>query len=123
LSRRLRYSTTDTLTPPQVSILAWLDKHGSMTLGELAAHEHVRPPSITPLVQCLEREGLITSTKDATDRRSTRASITALGLKELNEVRSKRTEFLERKLATLSVADRAKVSELATFLETLLEQE
>ena len=122
LQRRLRLSATGSISPAQVSILALLDKHESLTLGELATFEQVRPPSITPLVRGLEAEGLIASTKNETDRRSTRACLTPKGRKELNINRRRRTEFLEKKLVAMSRADRAKAVELVAFLETLLEE-
>ena len=122
LNRRLRLSATGPISPAQVAILAWLDKNESLTLGEHASFEQVRPPSITPLVNALNAEGLVSSAKDATDRRSTRVTLTPKGRKELNAIRRRRTEFLERKLLALSPADRDKAAELVAFLETLLEE-
>jgi DNA-binding MarR family transcriptional regulator len=121
LSRRLRLSAAGSLSPGQVSILGWLDKHENLTLGELATFEQVRPPSITPLVNSLQAQGLIACAKDVVDRRSTRAVLTAKGRRELNVIRRRRTEFLEQKLLALSPADREKAAELVAFLETLLE--
>jgi DNA-binding MarR family transcriptional regulator len=122
LNRRLRFSTTGPLTASQVSILAWLDKHESLTLGEIAQFEQVRPPSITPLVRALEADGMVSCTKDETDRRSTRVRLSPSGRRELYAVRRRRTEFLEKKLVALSPADRVKAGELVSFLETLLEE-
>jgi DNA-binding MarR family transcriptional regulator len=121
LSRRLRLSAAGSLSPGQVSILGWLDQHESLTLGEIATFEQVRPPSITPLVNSLKAQGLIACAKDVVDRRSTRVVLSAKGRRELNAIRRRRTEFLERKLLALSPADREKAAELAQFLETLLE--
>lgn len=121
MQRRLRMSATGSISPAQVSILALLDKHESLTLGELATFEQVRPPSITPVVRGLEAEGLIASTKNESDRRSTRVCLTPKGRKELYVNRQRRTEFLERKLLALTAADRVKAAELVSFLETLLE--
>jgi DNA-binding MarR family transcriptional regulator len=121
LSRRLRLSAAGSLSPGQVSILGWLDKNDSLTLGELATYEQVRPPSITPLVNSLQAEGLVACAKDEADRRSTRVVLTSKGRRELNVIRRRRTEFLEQKLLAFSPADRAKAAELVTFLEKLLE--
>ena len=49
--------------------------------------------------------------------------ITDRGRRELNVIRRRRTEFLERRLLTLSPAERQKAVELVAFLETLLEEE
>ena len=121
LSRRLRLAATDSLSPSQVSVLGLLDKHESLTLGEIASFEQVRPPSITPLVKSLQSAQLVACLKDSSDRRTTRVSLTAHGRRELNTIRRRRTEFLERKLLALSPAERLRAAELVAFLETLLE--
>jgi DNA-binding MarR family transcriptional regulator len=122
LQRRLRASATGSLSPAQVSILALLDKHESLTLGELASLELVRPPSITPLVRSLKAQGLVSCHKDESDRRSTLVRMTPQGRKELNVNRRRRTEFLAQRLFALSPVDRARAAELVAFLETLLEE-
>jgi DNA-binding MarR family transcriptional regulator len=123
LNRRMRNSATGSVSPAQESILAWLDKHESLTLGELASFEQVRPPSITPTVNALKESGLVTCTKNEDDGRSTRVSLSPKGRRELTVIRRRRTEFLEKKLLALSPEDRAKAAELVTFLEALLEEE
>ncbi len=122
LNRRLRLSATGSLSAPQVSILALLEKNESLTLGELAALEQMRPPSITPLVRGLEAAGLLSCVKDETDRRATRVRLSERGRLELDADRQRRNEFLERRLAALSPVDRRRASQLVTFLENLLEE-
>ena len=38
-----------------MAVLGALYRNGDLTVGELAAHEHVQPPSMTRTVNCLER--------------------------------------------------------------------
>ena len=121
LSRRLRLAATDSLSPGQISVLGLLDKYQSLTPGEIAAHEGVRPPSMTPLIKSLHAAQLVTCLQDQSDRRSTRVALTSQGRRELNTIRRRRTEFLERKLLTLSSVEREKAQELVAFLDTLLE--
>ena len=47
LARRLRQESNSGLTPSQLSALAAVSNAGAVTLGELADHERVAPPSIT----------------------------------------------------------------------------
>jgi DNA-binding MarR family transcriptional regulator len=49
--------------------------------------------------------------------------LTPLGRKELAAIRRRKTEFLEKKLLSLSTKDQLKAHELAVFLEALLEEE
>lgn len=122
LQRRLRASASGNVSPASMSILGLLDKHGSLTLGELATLELVRPPSITPLVRGLESQGYLTRVPDDTDRRLTRVRLSAAGRRELEVTRRRRTEFLEQKLLALSPTDRATAAKLVTFLDSLIEE-
>ena len=67
------------LSGPRLSALSVVVFAGPVTLGELAAAEQVRPPTMTRLVQALETRGLVTRTVDAADRRIVRAELTTLG--------------------------------------------
>ncbi|WP_246486686.1 MarR family transcriptional regulator [Kribbella qitaiheensis] len=56
LSRQLRRQRVDgaDLTANQLGVLGALGKHDAMTIGELAAHEQVKPPSMTRIVSNME---------------------------------------------------------------------
>ncbi|MGA7833789.1 MAG: MarR family transcriptional regulator [Acidimicrobiales bacterium] len=123
MNRKLRYSSLGGVSPAQASMLASIDKLTSPSLGDLAIAEQIQPPSVTKIVKDLVRDGLVTTVADPFDRRSTRVQLSVLGRKELNLIRQRKTEFLERKLLSLSTSDRRKAEELLTFLETLLEDE
>src|SRR5213595_668110 len=71
LARRLRHQDDSGVPHAMLSVLSTL-QHGPMSLKELAAAEHVQPPSITPVVARLEESRLVTRTADATDRRVAR---------------------------------------------------
>jgi DNA-binding MarR family transcriptional regulator len=123
MNRKLRYSALGGVSPAQASMLASIDKLKSPSLGDLAIAEQIQPPSVTKAVKDLLREGLVTTVTDPFDRRSTRVQLTASGHEELNLIRLRKTEFLERKLLDLSAEDQRRAEELAAFLETLLEGE
>ena len=120
LSRRLRAERSDTaLTLNQLSALAILDRHGSLSLGELAAHERVQPPSMTRTVDCLRDLGLITRTANATDRRQVVIAISAAGVHLLTEDRRRRDAWLACRLRELSPAERDVLRAAAPILERL----
>ncbi|HEY7930747.1 MAG TPA: MarR family transcriptional regulator [Acidimicrobiales bacterium] len=123
LHRRLRATSLSGITPTQASVLATINKLDAPTLGDLATAEQVQPPSITKIVRGMASLGLIETTRDPHDRRSTRVRLTAKGRRELEGIRQRRTEFLERRLAALSARDHARAEEMVTFLEALLEEE
>src|SRR5438105_3631645 len=79
LARTLRREAGTGLSPSQLSVLATVDAHGPITLGTLASHERVAPPSITKVVTKLEAAGLVSRTPDPSDRRVARVNLTADG--------------------------------------------
>ena len=119
LNRKLRYSALGGVSPAQASLLAVINNRENPSLGELALAEQ----SVTRLVKTMELAGLIASSPDLDDRRCTRVRLTPLGRKELAAIRRRKTEFLEKKLLSLSTKDQLKAHELAVFLEALLEEE
>jgi DNA-binding MarR family transcriptional regulator len=101
LHRRLRQEADTGLSPSQQSALATIAAQGPLTLGDLATAEQVTPPTITKVVTRLEEEGLIDRTVDLADRRITRVSTTAEGLRRLDHSRARRSAFLAARLDEL----------------------
>jgi DNA-binding MarR family transcriptional regulator len=122
LSRRLRQQVAGGVTSSQVSALATIERLGSPTLGELAASEKVRPPSMTRIVVGLESAGLVSRRVDEDDRRVARVMLTSDGRRVLQRSRSLRTAFLVQRLRRLSVTERAALGELVGLLELLVEE-
>jgi DNA-binding MarR family transcriptional regulator len=122
INRRLRHSSLGGVSPAQASMLASVEKLRNPSLGDLAVAEQMKPPSVTRLAQTLQAAGLITCAPDPHDRRCTRVQLTTLGRQEIDTIRRRKNEFLERKLLSLSEADQRKAAELATLLENLLEE-
>ncbi len=77
LSRRIRVERSgDDLTFNQLSVLGTLSRYGALPVGELAAHENVKPPSMTRTVACLEDIGLVTRRASPTDGRQVVVDLT-----------------------------------------------
>ena len=120
LSRRLRSERPDRdLTLSQLSALATLGRHGSLTPGELAAHEQVRPPSMTRLVASLEALGLVARRPHPTDGRQVLLAVTGEATGLLREDRRRRDAWLAQRLRELSPDDRALLREVAPLLQRL----
>jgi DNA-binding MarR family transcriptional regulator len=123
LARRLRQQAESAASPTQIAALATIEREGPLTLGALAAIERVRPPTITAAVGRLEEQGLVRRRADRHDRRVAHVEITASGRRLLAESRSRKTEYLERRLAALSAGERHTLEEAAGILERVLEEE
>lgn len=120
LGRRLRQQRVDDrLTPSQIAALATLDRHGALALGELAAHEHVQPPSMTRITGSLEDMGLVTRTPHPTDRRQVLFTVTSQGARLLADDRKRRDAWLCTRLAGLSAEEIEVLRAAAPILERL----
>lgn len=110
------------LTGPRLSALSVIVFGGPVTLGELAAAEQVRPPTMTRLVNALEADGLVVRQPDARDGRVTRLRATAAGRRLLTEGRARRVAALARQLAPLSARELATLGRAAALIERLASQ-
>ena len=122
LSRRLRQEANEGATPSQLAALATVERHGPITLGDLAGHERVRPPTMTRIVAGLEEARLVRRETDATDRRVARVTITADGTRLLARSRTRKDAFLASLLDHLEADDLAVVEQAVPILEALVEQ-
>jgi len=123
LARRLRQQAEPGVTASQFSVLATVDRHGSMTLSELAAHERVTPPTITASIGRLETAGLVDRVVDAGDKRVARISLSREGKRFLESARSRKNAYLTKRLSKLDPDDRVTLERAAAILERLLEEE
>jgi DNA-binding MarR family transcriptional regulator len=122
LSRRLRQEANEGATPSQLAALATIERHGPITLGDLAGHERVRPPTMTRIVAGLEETALVRREIDATDRRVARVTITAEGSRLLARSRTRKDAFLAALLEHLDAEELATVERAVPILERLIEE-
>jgi DNA-binding MarR family transcriptional regulator len=116
LARRLRQQADAGLTPSQLSALAVIDLYGPLTLGSLAEHERVAPPSVTKVVNKLEADGLVLRTTDLADRRITWVTTSAQGAELVAESRRRKTAWLADRIGLL---DDDALCRLAAALDVL----
>jgi DNA-binding MarR family transcriptional regulator len=119
LARRLRQASAGGVTPSQLSALATVSRNGPVTLGALAEQERLAPPTITRIVAKLEDEGWLVRVADPADRRVSLVSTTATGEQLLAEVRRRRADWLEERLAHLDQRDRRRLHAALDALERL----
>lgn len=121
LARRLRQEAEIDVTPSQLSALATLDRGGNMTIGELAAIESIRPPTMTRIVAALEEAALVRRSTDPDDRRACRVSITDKGVAAVQQIRDARSAFLAARLGALDEREIESIRAALPALERLLE--
>ena len=123
LLRRVRRS--DPLTGVSASQLSALSvlMAGPRTLGELAAAEQVRPPTMTRLVQEMERAGLVVRETDPSDARVARIRWTSKGQRVLQRGRELRITALDARLRTLPAAEIALLERAVGTIERVVRDE
>jgi DNA-binding MarR family transcriptional regulator len=121
-ARRLRQEAGADLSPSLSSALASIDRHGPVTPSELAAHERVQRPTATRVISRLEELGLVERASDPGDRRSSLISASAAGRTLLRRQRSRKNQFLARRLAALDADEVATLERAAVILERMLDE-
>ncbi len=121
LLRRLRREDDASGLPaPQLSALSVIVfGGGSITLGELARAEQVRPPTISKLIVELEAQRLVERETDSADMRVVRVRATARGAKVLHDGRQRRVSALVQSLGALSARDRQTLARALPVLERI----
>jgi DNA-binding MarR family transcriptional regulator len=90
------------ISPEQVSLLVAIKYTPGIGVRELATRERVSPPALSNHVDRLERDGLVSRTPSASDRRRVGLALTDEGQRVLRRVRSRRTAWLATRLGGLS---------------------
>ena len=125
LARRLRverlgFGGTETvLSDIQLAALAALERHDSMTPGELAEHEKVQPPSMTRVIAVLEERGLVRREPHATDRRQVILTVTDDGRDLVQRFRRRREAWLAQRLQELTPDERQILRAAGPILEKI----
>jgi DNA-binding MarR family transcriptional regulator len=120
LARILRQEDTDDLSPTLASVLFTIDRHGPVTLGELARRERLTKPSVTASIDKLLTRGLIDRSIDEHDRRIVRVTLTAAGRRRVSARRSLRTAWLAARLRELPAADVQRLRDATEVLERIV---
>ncbi len=118
--RRIRAEKADLdLSDGQLSVLAVLHARGALTNRELADFEHVRPPSMTRTVACLEERGLVARAGHPQDGRQVLVSATEAGRAMALDTRRRREAWLARQLEQLDPAERELLARAGTVLRRI----
>jgi DNA-binding MarR family transcriptional regulator len=106
--------------PAQLSALSVLVFGGPKTLGELAAAEQVKPPTMSRIVAGLARSRMAEITADPHDARRMRIRATARGTRLLQKARRLRIEYLAAQLDGLGPDELGKLNQALEILQRIL---
>ena len=125
LARQLRQLASDgvSLSPSQMAMLVTVEKHGPLSLGELAAIEKLAKPTVTAVVGKLEEQQFVRRLADPHDGRVSRIELTTRGRRHMAALRQRRNEWLWERLAALSPDELAALAAAIPALEALARHE
>jgi DNA-binding MarR family transcriptional regulator len=120
LLRRARVRDAELgLSGPRLSALSVVVFGGPLTVRDLAAAEQVRSPTMTRLVDGLQRDGLVTREPNPADARSVLIRATPTGRLMLSRGRSRRVGDLAARLSGLDAHGLQTLAEAATLMERI----
>lgn len=111
------------LSLTQMTVLGTLYRHGEMSIGDLAAHERVQPPSMTRTVTGLADAGFVVRRPHETDGRQVLITLTDLGHVTVVADRERRDAWLARQLSDLTPQQRDLLREAAPLLDLLAQKD
>jgi DNA-binding MarR family transcriptional regulator len=123
LLRRVR--NQDTVTgegPARLSALSVLVFSGAKTLGELAAAEQVKPPTMSRIIAGLKRSRLVEITPDAHDARRKQIHATSKGIALLQAGRKRRVSYLADRLTFVSKEELVSLHHALDLLDGMLRE-
>jgi len=107
--------------PARLSALSVLVFGGPRTLGELAAAEGVKAPTMSRIAEALVESGLVRRRRPAADRRTVRLDATEAGRKLMLAARDRRVGLLAGLLSDLSANELEALAEASRLLAGVLE--
>jgi DNA-binding MarR family transcriptional regulator len=120
LRRVRRKDSASRAGPAQLSALSVLVFGGPLTLGQLAAAEQVKAPTMTRIVAGLGRSGWVRLVADPSDARRQRVYPTESGVRLLEQARKRRIDYLAKGFARLTPEQLAVVDEAVEILRAAM---
>jgi DNA-binding MarR family transcriptional regulator len=121
LLRRVRDADGESgLSAARLSALSVIAFREPLTLGELAAAERVTAPTMTRIVDALERDRLVRREAHPDDGRAVRIRMTAKGHRLFARARQGRLDLLDRLFAGATRAELETIGRAADLVERAL---
>ena len=119
VSRRLRRDAPTGLSHGSITALATVSREGPLRLGDLAAIEGVRAPTMSRIVDGLVDERVVERIPDPADGRACLVRVTDVGDAMLRGARASRSEILAVRVAKLPPEQRDRLFGAIEALEAL----
>jgi DNA-binding MarR family transcriptional regulator len=119
LTRRLRKDWPEELTPSRLTALVTIARGEPLAVGELAKRMAVSTPTVSHIVDALDKQGLIVRQPDPHDRRVCRLAMCEAGVELLDELGRRTTGILADRIDRLPPAQQTALEAALPALEAL----
>jgi DNA-binding MarR family transcriptional regulator len=120
LARRLRHQVAgDEISTTEGAVLGHLGRCGAMTPGQLARAEHIQPPSMTRVIELLERREFVRREPHPTDGRQILVTRTEAGDAFVQASKQVRSAWLRERIDQLEPASRQALADATDALSRL----
>jgi DNA-binding MarR family transcriptional regulator len=120
LARLIRAERADgEVADNQRSVLFYIYDNGAQSLGAVAAHDRVTPPSMNRTINALLERGYVTRETSSEDARRVSIDLTDTGRTFVKETRRKRDVWFAARLAKLTPEERALLEAAGPVLRKL----
>jgi DNA-binding MarR family transcriptional regulator len=102
--------------PGQTACLIVLGHHEGISQRDLAERLHLAPPTVTTMLQKMERHGFIERRVDENDQRLTRISLTKEGREQSDALSTAHGAYVDATFGAMSETDRDELTRLLGVL-------
>ncbi|MFM2330532.1 MAG: hypothetical protein RLZZ26_39 [Candidatus Parcubacteria bacterium] len=106
------------LTVTQLEALWLIQSAGKSTMESIATHLGIKAPSVTALVDKLEKSRYVTRTRDKIDRRVTYVTLAEKTKRQLVALNKEKEAFFIKLLAKIPTKDRKEFERILSLLVT-----
>jgi DNA-binding MarR family transcriptional regulator len=110
------------LTGPQLAILMEVSRQGGAPIGALAKASFIGAPTVTGIVDRLERQGLVSRVRNDVDRRQVLITLTAAGKRVLARDPSPLQAGFREQLLELPKVEQRKICEALERVASMMER-
>ena len=104
------------LTGSQLEVLWFIGSHGKTSMDGIANYLNVKPPSVTAMIDKMEREGYVKRTQSTRDRRIMNVTLSPKIQKEFAYVKAQKEATFNELMDRLSDTDKQELERILTIL-------
>ena len=97
------------VTLPRFDVMAALDRHGEMKMGELSQSLLVSNGNVTQLVQKLVQDGIVELRKPPADRRASIVRLTSEGKQQFDKLARAHQDWIDQMIGDLDFTQRERL--------------